>query len=247
VHLQYSETFDSFAHEFAVGYAHVIRGAVERFGVYPTSVGLEIVARGAVDREAGGAVEVRAGRLEGARVAIAKDAHPGEPESFDAKTYRAFTDPADNLVSAWESFEAYIGTQPVPLERLARHSRVVSDGVLFGPYRTIVNRAASFTLPLAPKQKLGAGDAGRLRAFVYNEASEDWDPVFVPAGGAPLRYDPKTRRATFDTQVFGVFALAVTPPGWKPMDAVRHRYHQPVKPRPLGPWNPAGMHGDPKP
>jgi hypothetical protein len=247
VHLQYSETFDSFAHEFAVGYAHVIRGAVERFGVYPTSVGLEILARGAVDREGGGAVEVRAGRLGGARVAIAKDAHPGEPESFDAKSYRAFADPADNLVSAWESFEAYIGTQPVPVERLARHSRVVSDGVLFGPYRTIVNRPATFTLPLAPKQKLDAGEAGRLRAFVYNEVSEDWDPVFVPAGSAPLRYDPKTRRATFDTQVFGVFALAVTPPGWKPIDAVRHRYHQPVKPRPLGPWNPAGAHGAPKP
>ena len=238
VHLQYSETFDSFAHEFAVGYAHNVRGAVERFGVFPTSVDLKITARGAIDREGGGTVDVKSGPLRGARLAVARDLHPGEPESFDAKTYRAFADPADNLVSAWDSFEGYIGTQRVPLARLGEHSRVVSEAVLFGPYRTIVNRPATFTVPLAAKQKLTAAELGRLRAFVYNEASEDWDPLFVPAGGAPLRYEARTRSASFDAQVFGVFALAVTPESWTPLKAVRHRYHQSVNPRPLGPYNP---------
>ncbi len=238
VHLQYSDTFDRFAHEFAVGYAQNIRGAVERFGVFPRTTGLAIVARGAVDREGGGTVEVKSGALRGARVVVAKDLHPNEPESFDGKTYRAFTDPADNFVSAWDTFEGYIGTQRVPVERLAKHSRVVSEAILFGPYRTIVNRPATFTLPLSSKQKLTPAEASRLRAFIYNEASEDWDPVFLPAGSAPLRYDTRSRSATFDTQVFGVFALAVTPEGWTPLKAVTHRYHQPVNPRPLGPWNP---------
>jgi hypothetical protein len=169
---------------------------------------------------------VKQGPLKGARVVVAKDAHPGEPESFDAKTYRAFADPADNLVSAWDSFEAYVGTQQVPLPYLAAHSEVVSPAVLFGPYRTIVNRPATFTLPVTRKAKLTADEASRLKAFIYNEASRDWDPVFVPAGSAPLRYDPKTRTASFDTQVFGVFALAVTPPDWTPTKAIRHRYHQ---------------------
>jgi hypothetical protein len=195
--------------------------------VFPVSTGLQIVARGAVDREGGGGAEVKQGPLKGARVVVAKDAHPGEPESFDAKTYRAFADPADNLVSAWDSFEAYVGTQDVPLPYLAVHSEVVSPAVLFGPYRTIVNRPATFTLPVTRKAKLGADEASRLKAFIYNEASRDWDPVFVPAGSAPLRYDPKTRTASFDTQVFGVFALAVTPPDWTPVKAIRHRYHQP--------------------
>jgi hypothetical protein len=68
-----------------------------------------------VDREGGGSVAVKTGPLKGAQLVVAVDAHPGEPERFDAKTYRAFTDPADNLVSAWDSFEAYIGTQDVPL------------------------------------------------------------------------------------------------------------------------------------
>ena len=89
---------------------------------------LQIVARGAVDREGGGVAEVKQGPLKGARVVVAKDAHPGEPESFDAKNYRAFADPADNLVSAWDSFEAYVGTQDVPLPYLAAHSEVVSPG-----------------------------------------------------------------------------------------------------------------------
>jgi len=229
-YIQYSETFDSWAKEFGIGYAQNVRSAVERFGVFPVSTGLEIVARGAVDREGGGVAEVKQGPLKGARVLVAKDAHPGEPESFDAKNYRAFADPADNLVSAWDSFEAYVGTQHVPLPYLAVHSEVVSPAVLFGPYRTIVNRPATFTLPVTRKAKLTADEASRLKAFIYNEAARDWDPVFVPAGSAPLRYDPKTRTASFDTQVFGVFALAVTPPDWTPVKAIRHRYHQPPAP-----------------
>lgn len=203
--LQYSETFDSVAKEFGIGYAQVIRGAVERFGVYPTSTGLEIAARGPIDREAGGTVAVASGALAGARLVVAKDAHPGEPESFDGRTYRAFADPADNFVSAWESFEGYVGTQRVPLDRLAARARVVSPAVLFGPYRTIVNRPATFTLPVKVKAK----DIAALKPFVFNEVTQDWDPVFVPAGGHALAYDPKTRTASFDSQVFGVFAIAI--------------------------------------
>ena len=236
VHLQYSETFDSFAHEFAVGYANTIRGAVERFGVYPVGINHNIVARGAIGYETGGAVEVANGALKGARVQIATDPHPGEPDNFDATTYRAFADPADNQVSAWENFEAHIGTQDVPLDRLAEDGKVVSPPVLFGPYRSIVNRPATFTLPinLPRREKLTDADIANLRAFIYNEVSEDWDPVFVPAGGQPLRYDVRLRRASFDTQVFGVFAVAITPADWTPAKSVRHRYHQPVRPRALG-------------
>jgi hypothetical protein len=221
-YIQYSETFDSWAREFGIGYAHNVRGAVERFGVFPTSTNLRVLARAAVDREAGGSVQVSSGPLRGARLAVARDIHPGEPENFDAKNHRAFSDPADNLVSAWESFEAYIGTQDAPLAGLAQHSRVVSEAVLFGPYRTIVNRPASVTVPLSVR-RLNAAAARRLRAFIYNEASRDWDPVFAPAGSQPLRYDARTRRVTFDTQVLGVFAIAVTPDGWTVNKALRHR------------------------
>jgi hypothetical protein len=93
-----------------------------------------------------------------------------------------------------------------------------------GPYRTIVNRPATITLPIADKRKLDANEISRLKAFIYNEASRGWDPVFLPAGSMPLRYDPKTRTASFDTQVLGVFALVVTEEGWTPVKGMRHRY-----------------------
>lgn len=224
VRLQYSETFDAWGREFSIGYANNIRTAIERFGVFPVSTRLSIAVRGPIDREGGGVVEVKSGDLRGAKLVIAKDAHPGEPEAFDAKNYRAFRDPADNLVSAWDSFEAYIGTQHVPVEALRDHGEAVSTAVLMGPYRTIVNRPATITLPIAGKRKLSAEELPRLRAFIYNEASLGWDPVFVPAGGGALRYDPKTRTASFDTQVLGVFALVVTDAGWTPMKGLRHRY-----------------------
>lgn len=222
VHLQYSETFDSWAREFGIGYAQSIRSAIERFGVFPTSTGLEIVARGPIDREGGGEVGVKSGKLKGARLVIAKDAHPGKPESFTQKDFEPFLDPADNYVSAWDSFEGYIGTQQARIERLALHSKVVSPAIVFGPYRTIVNRPATITLPVAATKD----ELASLRPFIYNEITQDWDPVFVPAGGAALRYDARTKTASFDTQVLGVFAIASTPAGWTPFGAVTHRYHQ---------------------
>ncbi len=224
VKLQYSETFDAWGREFSIGYANNIRTAIERFGVFPVGTNLSIVATGTVDREGGGSVEVKSGALRGSKLVIARDAYPGEPESFDAKNYRAFRDPADNLVSAWDSFEAYIGSQSVPVQHLRDHGEPVSPAVLMGPYRTIVNRPATITLPIADKRKLNADEISRLKAFVYNEASLGWDPVFVPAGSMPLRYDPKTRTASFDTQVLGVFALVVTDSSWTPFNAIRHRY-----------------------
>ena len=222
--VQYSETFDAWGREFSIGYANNIRTAIERFGVFPTSTNMTIAASAAIDREGGGSVQVNVGALRGAKLVIAKDIHPGKPESFDSKNYRAFRDPADNLVSAWDSFEAYIGSQSVPVERLRDHGEAVSPAILMGPYRTIVNRPATVTLPIVGKRKLSENDVSRLRAFIYNEASLGWDPVFVPAGSAPLRYDAKTRSASFDTQVLGVFALVVTEEGWTPAKGFRHHY-----------------------
>lgn len=211
VHLQYSETFDSQARAFGVGYGHVIRAAIERFGELPAT-NVKIAARGKIDREGGGEVVVASGKLRGAKLVVARDAHPDAPESFTMQNYRAFEDPADNFVSAWDTFEGYIGTQDVSLRGLASQGRVVSEAVLFGPYRTIVNRPATITLPV----KVRSSEAERLRAFVFNEATQNWEVVLPPSGSPGLRYDAKTKSASFDVQVFGVFAIAATAPDWKP-------------------------------
>jgi hypothetical protein len=216
VRLHYTETFDSWAKEFGIGYAQHIRGALERFGAMPATLDIKVLARGRIDREGGGTVAVVAGPNRGARLTIAADAHPGAPESFTLKDYRVFNDPADNLVSAWDDFDAYIGTQRVPQDRLAAHGRRVSETLLFGPYRTLVNRPATIALPVNRKPLKGE----RLEAFVYNEVSEHWEPVFAPAGGNPLRYDAKARLATFDTQVLGVFAVVAVGRDWNPRRAI---------------------------
>lgn len=224
VEIQYSETFDDWAKEFAIGYAHRVRGAIERYGVYPREIDLEILAKAPIDRVMGGTVRVTSGSLKGAQLVVAVDRYPGQPENFDAKNYRAFIDPADNLVSAWDDFEAYIATQRVPDKYLSDHGQMVSASVLFGPYRTLVNRPARITLPLRSERRLGSDEIPRLRAFVYNEVSGSWDPIFQPAGAEPLTYDSRSHSASFSVQVFGIYALAVTPPDWTPHGALRHRY-----------------------
>lgn len=224
VEIQYSETFDDWAKEFAVGYAHRIRGAIERHGVYPQAIDLEIQARAPIDREKGGTVRVKSGPLQGAQIEVAVDRYPGEPESFDGQRYRAFTDPADNLVSAWDNFEAYIATQRVPDAHLSDHGEQMSAAVLFGPYRTLVNRPALITLPLQRSQRPSAEEIPRLRAFIYNEVSERWDPVFTPAGADELRYDARSHSASFAVQVFGIYALALTAPDWTPQRGLQHHY-----------------------
>ena len=126
------------------------RGAglgVERFGVLPATLNVRVAARGDVTKAGGGTVAVTEGQLSGARLVVAADAYPGWPEDFDWKQHRAFTDPADNFVGAWDDFSAYLGQQDVPLRSLEKKARVVSEPVLVGPYRTLVNRPATVTLP----------------------------------------------------------------------------------------------------
>jgi hypothetical protein len=108
------------------------------------------------------------------------------------------------MISAWDDFTGYIGTQEVSLAHLQAKANIVSVPVLIGPYRTIVNRPATVTLPFADGNAHPAA-----KPFVFNDATGGWDPVYVPAGSDPLRVHPEAGTASFDTQVFGVFALAV--------------------------------------
>ena len=108
------------------------------------------------------------------------------------------------MISAWDDFTGYIGKQDVSLAQLQVKADIVSAPVLIGPYRTIVNRPATVTLPFTD----GEADSA-ARPFVYNDATGGWDPVYIPAGSKPIRIDAEAGTASFDTQVFGVFALAV--------------------------------------
>ena len=54
---------------------------------------------------------------------------------------------------------------------------------------------------------LRAGD--RINAYIYNEVTGAYDPVYPVPAGAPIRIDRENGLATFDVQVLGNFVLAI--------------------------------------
>lgn len=213
-HITYAEAFDKAAEIFALGYAHRLRGGVEMLGALPTGLGVRVDAEGWVDRVLGGSAVVLTGPLAGAAVRVPPKPDPTAPERFTPADYVTPDDPADNLVAAWDDFAPYLGTQQVPTARLAARARIVSEPLLVGPYRTIVNRPATVTLPLTRV------DAAAV-PFVYNEATRDFDPVLAVPGGAAARVDESAGTLTFETQVFGVFVAGVpTGPLWPELGPV---------------------------
>ncbi|MEH6551733.1 MAG: hypothetical protein V7711_08425 [Pseudomonadales bacterium] len=200
ISLQFSEVFDKQAESFGQGYAQRIRGAVERFGMVPQ--GIDIVARASVTVSDGGSVSIDKGALKGASLDVAADPRPGWPESFEYDDYETFVDPADPFVGAWFDFEAYIAeTSEIP--DLEEGQRSVSPALVFGPYRTLVNKPARVSLPV-DKTLL---QEGRLLPVIFNHVTGGWDEVFDVAGGTLPVWDAQTGIYSFDTQVLGLMQV----------------------------------------
>ncbi|WP_101758989.1 hypothetical protein [Oceanicoccus sp. KOV_DT_Chl] len=211
--------------DFAVGYAARIRGGVERYGVFP-ELDINVVSKGAISKDNGGEVVVKSGQLAGAKLLVRPDYKPGIPEDltyFDVFTpgargrlknvspdafrpFNEFTKPEDHAWSAWNDFTGYIGTQGLanPGEPLKAPAKAVSEVIYFGPYRTIFNAPSLVTLPF---DKSKVSDASKLKALIYNDLTNSYDPVYPVPGGAALRVDEKAGTATFDVQVLGNFVL----------------------------------------
>jgi len=233
-HIRLTEAFDPVMDEFAIGYAARLRGGIERFGQMP-DLQISVSASGAITYEGGGVVEVTSGALKGAKLEVAADAYPNEPEKFEftdlyqpesAGKYantapgaiRAFNDPEDPLTSAWFDFTGYIGTQDKVLTWnqdnatsgktiLPELSGRVGPRVLFGPYRTIFNRPATVTLPY--DASLAGSNTGSIKAYIYNEITHGWDPVYSVPGGEAIEVDTVNHTASFKVQVLGLFVLGV--------------------------------------
>ncbi len=202
VHLTITQVFDAQAKDFGETYAHRIRGGIERFGVLP-DMDIEIAATGEITKQNGGSVSVDSGSLAGVRLDVPGDPQPGKPESFTAANHEYVNDPENLFDAAWFDFEAYIGTQPAPVEKLQNRGTLLGQAVLIGPYRTIFNKAARVTLPYDTVTAAGKV----IQPYIYNEITADWDPVHSVTGGAGTSIDTDSGSITFDTQVLGVFAL----------------------------------------
>lgn len=221
-----TEAFDDLRNQFYEGYAQRIRGGIERFGVMP-NLGISIAASGAITAKDGGRVAVETGPLAGAALFVPADAHPAAPDGYAwAASFRAasgrdpgnraadairpfndFVHPGDHLTSAWDDFPAYIGSQAfiAPGKPMPRFRQAVGPLVLIGPYRTLVNAPATITLPY---DKTRVRDASRLKGYVFNHVLGRFEPVLAVPGGSAARIDEARGIVSFDTQVFGLFALA---------------------------------------
>lgn len=220
------ETFDEVREEFNIGYAQRIRGGIEQFGVLP-DLGIEILASGPVSYQNGGLIEVKHGELQGAKLFVRSDAHPGEPESYSYQTsyrhqnsrdpntdetairpFNEFTTYDDHLISAWFDFNAMIGIQrnSKPDTAMPKLVNAVSDSVYFGPYRTLFNAPATITIPI---DRTKVSDASKIQAYIFNDLSQTFDPLFSVPGGTTISVDINENTASFDTQVLGVFVLGI--------------------------------------
>jgi hypothetical protein len=224
--IQVTEAFNDLAEEFMIGYANRIRGGIERYGVFP-DLDIEILAEAPVTMRDGGTVEVSSGELAGTRLWVRPDPQPGVPESYtwddafrpanhrfpntseDAiRPINEYQRIEDYLDGARDDFTAYIGIQgqagPKVGESLPQHPRAVSRTVYFGPYRTLFNAPAEITLPYdAAKGR----DLSRLKPMIFNEITNNFDPVYRVSGAAPPRVDEDAGLVSFDVQVLGNFVL----------------------------------------
>lgn len=202
--IQYTEAFDAVADTFALGYAHRIRGGVERFGVLPH--GVEPLLAAPISQRDGGSMRLTEGVLAGTALLVHPDRYPGLPEAFTPTEFLTFNNADANLVGAWDDFEAYIARPQASFDLSKSTLTAASEPLLFGPYRTLFNQPATVTLTAHRGTNLG-----KLRPYIFNEATQGWDPVFGVPGGRGLRLDPTAGTVSFDVQVLGTFVLAFEP------------------------------------
>jgi hypothetical protein len=208
VRVQLAEAFEhrGTSDMFATGYAGRLRGGVERFGVMP-HLDITIRATGNITKLEGGTVEVTEKFLAGAKLEVPADPRPGLPENntwdgFMAGQVEPFRDPAQPFEAAWFDFVGYIGFQELGFEWDRLENRI-SHPVLIGPYRTIFNAPVTITIPY-----WWAANPESIKPYIYNDVTQNWDEVYVPAGGSAPVVDTEAMTVSFNADVLGIFALA---------------------------------------
>ncbi len=191
--------FSNFTDEFAASYYVVLRGTLEKFGLYPKNVLLNDMTSKLVTKLDGGTVEVTnpSSLIRGAKIEIPPDPYPDRPEGFTWETAIAPGDPNETNDCLWEDTTIIIAHQLNPNPMKA--TRPVGPAVHFGPYRNFFNRDVSITIPYSVKK---AGNKN-LRACIYNHITNDWDTIEADT------VDKANGLVVFKTQVLGLFRAGV--------------------------------------
>ena len=208
VEITVAPAFSHLPEEFATGYYVVLRGTLERFGLFPERDGDDfeeptIKVSQTVTKLSGGTVEVTVATspidIQGTRIVIPADPYPTKPDDFTPETADGnhISDPADTNDCLWHDVDINIGLQvTIPSSSFANF---VGPAVYFGPYRTFFNRDVTVTIPYDHTQVSGE----TVRVYIYNHQTEDWDSI------TPETVDPVEDLVTFKTQVLGLFRAGI--------------------------------------
>ncbi len=204
-HITITSSYTDQPDDFAMVYYVVLRGGVERLGVYPKDTEISIEASSLITKKDGGAVSVNKflNPVNKAKIEIPADPSPEYPDNFTppeqglATAAVAFSDPDKPYDCMWEDTEIRIGQQGnVPAMKTARQA---GPAVYIGPYRTIFNKDVTITIPY---RRLLASPA-KVQPFIYNELTRDWDAI----DGGQADFIKGT--VTFKTKVLGLFRAGV--------------------------------------
>jgi hypothetical protein len=190
-------SYSNLPEQFATAYYVVLRGTLERFGLYPQDASVSIAAQQPMTKQDGGTVAVQKffSPLSRAKIEIPPDPYPDRPEGFTDKNAIPVNGPDDTNDCMWEDTTIVIGQQQNP--PAMKTARAVGPAVHFGPYRTFFNRDVTVTIPFRVLQALGK----TVKPYVYNHVTKDWDALEVEkvAWGT----------VTFKTKVLGLFQAGV--------------------------------------
>ncbi|MBN2109214.1 MAG: hypothetical protein JW832_17430, partial [Deltaproteobacteria bacterium] len=191
-------SYNDLTDDWAQVYYAVLRGGIEKFGVFPEGERVRIAEKKLVMKKDGGEVVVRKPWSPAfrARIDIPADPHPGWPESFAPDNATPFRDPADSFDCLWEDTTISVGWRLNP--PAMKKARPVGPAVFFGPYRTIFNRDVTISIPY---RAIAALNKAKVKPYIYNHITGDWDAIEPEKVAAGL--------VTFKTDVLGLFRAGV--------------------------------------
>jgi hypothetical protein len=197
VEITVAPSYSQRAREFATSYYVVLRGTLEKFGLFPEGEQIRTLASREITKEDGGTVQVRNwfSLINRAKIEIPADPYPGRPQDFTHEDAIPVNDPEDSYDCMWEDTVISIHRRINP--PAMENTRAVGPAVQFGPYRNFFNRDVTVTIPYYRLLSLGK----EVKAYIYNHVSEDWDAVEVESVRNGL--------VTFKTQVLGLFQAGV--------------------------------------
>jgi hypothetical protein len=191
-------SYSGVAKEFATSYYVMLRGALEKFGLYPEGEEPDLAVSKMVTKADGGTLTAKksSSGIKGAKIEIPGDPYPERPQEFTPETAIAPNDPADTNDAMWEDTVIKVGHQPNPPAMTG--AEAVGPAVHFGPYRNIFNRDVTLTIPFNAD-----GAAGKtVRPYVYNHLTEDWEAL------VPEAVDTDAGLVVFKTKFLGLFMAA---------------------------------------